>query len=396
MTCGIINQGGIRNMNVSYHIRERKGKKGVYQIVVELPINHANGKRKRKYKTVHGSKKTVEQVARQMVHQIESNTYVAPNKMSVADMMNMWYDMYLNDKSPTTLNGYRYQIDNYIIPILGDYRIQDISALQIQQWVNSISENSPITNEPLSAKTVRNIFLNLSAALNRAVVLGLINKNPCENVILPKVKKYEAKIYDESGIRRLIECAKGTDMEVPIMLELSLGLRRGEIIALRWENVDFKNKLVNICENRVEGKNGEVITKAPKSAAGIRTIPLSDSLIHMLKEHYRRFLKIKLEYGIGYNKDDYVICQSNGLPYKPYSFTKKFRKLLEKNNLEHIRLHDLRHLNASIMLSQGISPKVAQQRLGHSDFSTTMNIYSHVMKSVENEAAQKLDDMLFG
>ena len=142
------------------------------------------------------------------------------------------------------------------------------------------------------------------------------------------------------------------------------------------------------------GLNGKVVTKLPKSEAGIRDIPISSSLKKLLKKYKVEFLKKKLKYNLG-EKEDYVISQNDGKPYKPYSFTKKFRTFLEKNCLRHIRLHDLRHTNASIMLQQGISPKVAQQRLGHSDFSVTMNTYSHIMKTVENEAADKLDEVLF-
>ena len=380
-------------MKATYHLRARG--KGKWQIVIEQPTDHTTGKRNRIYKTVSTSKREAEQIALKIISQIQTDSYIKPTKLSVREFMNTWYNLYLSDKSPTTLNGYRYQIDNYIIPMLGNIFVQDLNTITIQKWINDIHTKSPVSQKALSPKTIKNIFLNLSAALNKAVALNIINRNPCDAVVLPKAAKYEAHIYDESGIQKLIDCAKGTDMEVPIMLELSLGLRRGELIALRWENVDLENKTVNICENRVEAAHGKVITKSPKSVAGIRTIPLSPSLVVLLKNHYKEFLKKQFKYGIGHNKDDYVICQPNGKPYKPFSFSKKFRTLLEKNNLEHIRLHDLRHLNASIMLSQGISPKVAQQRLGHSDFSTTMNIYSHVMKSVENEAAQKLDDVLF-
>ena len=223
----------------------------------------------------------------------------------------------------------------------------------------------------------------------------MIKKNPCRDIILPKRQAYQVEVYNEQEIDKLIQAAKGTDMEVPVMLTLSLGLRRGELIALRWENVDLSKGIIHICENRVDGLDGKVVTKAPKSQAGIRDLPLSPSLISMLNKHKIEFSKKQLKYAVGYNNDDFVICQHNGNPYKPFSFTKKFRTLLKQNNLRHIRFHDLRHTNASIMLSQGISPKVAQQRLGHSDFSTTMNIYSHVMKSMEIEAAQKLDDVLF-
>lgn len=385
-------------MNYSGHVRKRETKNGVltYQVIIEYPADPFTGKRMRKYYTVHGTKKDAEKFKRDMIIDLENQTFVEPTRMTTKEWLKKWYDTYLKDYlSASTLRGYRYQIDTYIIPRFGNVPIQNLSAMEIQKWINDLSKESPVTHKPMSAKTVRNIYLNLSAALEKAVKLDIIKKNPCKNVVLPQRNKHQVTVYDEMEIKKLIESSSGTDMELPIMIALNLGLRRGEMIALRWENIDLDNGIVHICENRIDGLNGEVITKLPKSQAGIRDIPISESMIQMLKGHKIEYLKKQLKYGVGYNKDDYVICQNNGQPYKPFSFSKKFRTFLAKNNLRHIRLHDLRHTNASVMLSQGISPKVAQQRLGHSDFSTTMNIYSHVMKSMEVEAAQKLDDVLF-
>ena len=115
----------------------------------------------------------------------------------------------------------------------------------------------------------------------------------------------------------------------------------------------------------------------------------------MLKRERINFFKKQLEYGVGRKKDDYVISQDNGKPYKPFSISKKWRKFTESNGIRHVKLHGLRHTNASLLLSQGVSPKVVQQRLGHSDFSITMNIYAHVMKTMETEAADKLEAVLF-
>lgn len=381
----------------SGHIRARKTKDGkpCYQIIIEQPPDARTGKRKRIYKTVHGTKKQAEHIKTQMLSDLDNQTYIKPQTKTVAEWMNEWYDTYMKDfKSETTLKGYRLQIEKYIIPTIGDVPLQQLNANQIQKWVNDMKTKSPASGKPLSAKTVRNIFLNLSAAMEQAFKLDMVKRNPCKNVTLPKTEKGKVDFYDTQEVQRLIECSKGTDMELFIMIALNLGLRRGELAALRWENVDMQNDIIHICENRVDGLDGKVITKKPKSESGIRDIPISPSLKKFLQKHYTDFLVKKLKYQLK-DKEDYVLSQADGKPYKPFSISHKFQKFLVKNNLRHIRLHDLRHTNASIMLQQGISPKVAQQRLGHSDFSVTMNTYSHVMKSVETEAANKLDEALF-
>ena len=381
----------------SGHIRQRKTKDGkpCYQIIIEKTPDRHTGKRKRIYKTIHGTKKDAERIKTQMLCDLDNQTYIAPKKTTVGEWVQEWYDTYIKDfKSESTLRGYQYQIENYIIPIIGDIPLQQLTTSQVQKWINKLKSESPITHKSLSSKTVRNIYMNLSVPLEKAVCLDMIKKNPCKNVTLPKKEKHEVDFYDSDEVDKLIKTATNTNMELPVMLALTLGLRRGELIALRWENVDMENNIIHICENRVDGLNGKVVTKLPKSEAGIRDIPISSSLKKLLKKYKVEFLKKKLKYNLG-EKEDYVISQNDGKPYKPYSFTKKFRTFLEKNCLRHIRLHDLRHTNASIMLQQGISPKVAQQRLGHSDFSVTMNTYSHIMKTVENEAADKLDEVLF-
>ena len=143
-------------------------------------------------------------------------------------------------------------------------------------------------------------------------------------------------------------------MELPLMIDINLGLRRGELLGLKWKHIDFENKLISIEDNVVEVESDvspdRIFTKAPKSQSGKRVIPISSTLNEYLK----------------------------------------------KKNLKHIRLHDLRHTNATLMLAQGISPKVAQVRLGHSDCSITMNTYSHVLRSVETEAAEKIENVIFG
>jgi integrase len=234
------------------------------------------------------------------------------------------------------------------------------------------------------------VFLNLKASLDKAVVLNLIPKNPCDGVELPKRKKYSPTVYSMEQVEALLDEVKGTDMELPLHIAIALGLRRGELLALRWENVDLDTGIANICENMVRASGG-VIVKEPKTSSGIRKIAIPDYLVEMLKSERR--LR-ESQYGEAILPTLPIVCKEDGTPYKPDSFSRKFARLLERNNLEHIRLHDLRHINATILLRQGVSAKVVQGRLGHSDVSTTLNIYSHVLEEVDREAAEKLDEVL--
>ncbi len=389
-------------MQVSGHIRkrERKGGDVSYQIIIELPSDSETGKRNRKYKTVKGTKKQAEKVMREMMDDLENHTYIEDNNMTVAEFIIHWLTLYLKDLSPTTLKGYEYQINNYIInQEIGKIRLQDLTTSDVQRWINSLYDESPLSNKPLSAKTVKNVYHNLCAAIDKAVVLELVKKNVCKAVSLPKVQKYTAEVYDENEIQQLLNAIKGTDMELPLMIDINLGLRRGELLALKWKHIDFEKGLISIEDNMVEVDRrvsaDRILTKAPKSISGQRVIPISSTLNDFLKKAHTDYLLRKLKMGKDFFDGDYLVCQENGKPYKPNSFTDKFNNFLKKKNLKHIRLHDLRHTNATLMLTQGISPKVAQMRLGHSDYSTTMNIYSHVLKSVETEAAEKIENAIF-
>jgi len=238
--------------------------------------------------------------------------------------------------------------------------------------------------------------MNLNAALKRAVLDGLIKKNPGETVVLPKCVKYRADVYSADELQLLFEAAKGSELEIGIMLLVCLGIRRGELMALRWSDFDFDKKLVNIDKSVVRVRQGEAVTKAPKSDAGTRTIDMPDVLISFLQSEKLEYFKRRLKHGGDYHNDDLVICQPNGKPYDVDYYTHKFKQFLKSNGLKTIRLHDLRHSHATYMLKLGVSVKAMQQRMGHSTFSTTMDVYSHVLEDMGREAADTLNAGLQG
>lgn len=385
-------------MNLSGNIRKRQTKRGyAYQLSVNLPT--VDGKRQRKYVTLPmgTTKKTAEKKLREMIAECEEGSYLRKNDMSVATWMKKFEELYMDAAglSPTTVVRYKCTIKNYIIPHLGDILIQNLTPIKIQEWVNSMSQKSPCTGKALAPKTVSNHFLCFRRALDMAVDMGVLTKNPAQRITLPKRQKYKCKVYDEGQIRQLLESVKGTELELVVELELAVGLRRGELLGLTYDNLDFVNNTLTVAQNLVV-VNGNKHLKEPKTEAGKRTIPINKQLMAKLAKQQIHYKECKLKYGQAFEDSGLVFCKANGKAHDPNKFSRKFREHLERHGLEHMRFHDLRHLCASIYLDNSVSPKVISQILGHSDISTTLSIYSHVMEKSNQEAVEKMENYLYG
>lgn len=366
--------------------RIRKSGKISYEITVEGERDPLTGKRNRVFRTVKGSEKEARKVMHRLINDMEQNKIVKKNHKTVEEWMEEWITLYLPNVEETTRVGYKTKLRCYIKPALGDILIYSLRADHVQKMVNDMQARG------LSPKNIRDTFNNINAAMKKAVVLRYIPFNPCEGVVLPKLKKYRAKVYDNQMIHTLLDTASGTDMYLPVLLGVTVGLRRGEMLALRWDDIDFKTNTIKVRNNMVNGENG-IIIKAPKSEAGIRDIKVGDEVMAELKKARLKYMEDALTSPIFQNLN-FVIRQEDGSPLHPDSMTRKWSRFLKDNDLPHIRLHDLRHSNATALIQAGVNPRVVQQRLGHSDVNITLNTYTHVLPEMDIDAAAKLDAIM--
>lgn len=227
-------------------------------------------------------------------------------------------------------------------------------------------------------------------ALKRARALRLIATNPVEDVSRPKVERRELRVLDHEESARLLSAAASTRFHVPVFLALATGMRRGEVLALRWGDVDLNGGSLQVVES-LEQTNAGLRFKAPKTTRSCRQIALPTSAVELLRAHRVKQLEERLLLGLGRNDGDLVFTQIIGQPVSPDNFSKEFSRLVKRAGLRHVTFHALRHTHITNLLRAGVHPKVAAERAGHSSVSVTMDVYSHVVAGMQEDAAQKID-----
>lgn len=364
----------------------KKGNK--YYVVVDIGKNYKTGKRQQKWFSGYDKKEEAEYALAEIIYKLKQGNLVLPDNTRLGEYLIYWLERYKKKLATTTYNTYNSIINNHLIPNLGNIPLQQLKPLHIEDYYYQ-------KQNELSQRTLLHHHRVLSLALKNAVGWQLIPNNPCDYVEAPKPKKYKATALTPEQSKELLNLVKDTDMETPITLILATGIRRGELLALTWNDIGFDNKILSIDKSlAVDEETKELIIKEPKSKSSIRTISLSDGTINILKQHKVKQNEEKLKLGKYYKDNNLVFATPDGSLINPSTFSKKFGNIIKGSNLPHIRLHDLRHTNATLMLKSKIPAKVASERLGHSNTATTLDIYSHVLKSMQEEAADKLDKML--
>lgn len=300
--------------------------------------------------------------------------------MLVQDFLNNWLSTYgKHNLRDTTYKEYLRHITQYINPRIGNVEIQELTPLELQDFLYDVLENGRQRgdNQQLNPKTVIQTQRILHKAFSNAVKLQIIKTNPADFVDIPKKKKFKYNILLGDELREFIKAFEGLHIYNAVVLALLLGLRRGELLALTFEDINFEDKSIYINKSVVNGRDRQVKLDTTKTDEE-RIIILSDDMIKFLEEIYKEN---------NYNMKSCVVPNMYGKMYNPASFSRLYTYSRDSRKLPKVRFHDLRHIHATILYKNGVQAKVIQERLGHSNISTTLDIYTHLFKEDQRQAA---------
>lgn len=371
---------------VAGHLQEKNG-----MFYVVLNYRDENGKRKTPWIStnlpVKGNKKRAENFMMDVrrnfvppnVQRIEEREAMQKGDILFTDFLLKWLRVAKSTVKLTTYASYEMMATRIIIPYFEtlNIKLKELTTEDIQEFYSAQLER-------VSANTVIHYHAVIHRALKYAVKIKTIQSNPAVNVERPRKEKFIGSFYDKKEINILFDIIQGHPLEVAIKLAAFYGLRREEIIGLKWTAIDFENNTLTIqhtvTECNLDGKHIEVASDTAKTDSSLRTMPLVTNFRAMLlakkekQEHYRKLC------GRSYCKEylDYIFVNEMGERWKPRYLSDGFKRILEQNGLRRIRFHDLRHTCASLLLANNVPMKKIQEWLGHSDFSTTANIYAHL------------------
>jgi integrase len=363
---------------------------------LNLGVDPSTGKRKQQWVSVKGTKKEAEKRLSELLNQLDTGNFIKPSKTKLADYLEKWLKDYCwPNLSPHSAESYEFFVRRHIIPSIGKITLTQLKPEHLQHlYSEKLSAGRFDGKGGLGNRSVRYIHTTLHKALQNALKLGIITRNPASAVEAPIVQHHEMQTMNESDIHIFLEFARSSPYYALFYLALFTGMRRSELLALRWSDIDLILCQISVNRTIHQLHSREIIFRQPKTDKGRRSISLSPSTAIMLREHRETQEEQKQELGQTINEDDLVFCQIDGKPLLPNSVTQAWRKLVHRCRLKDIRLHDARHTHASLMLKQGIHPKIVQERLGHANIQITLDTYSHVAPGLQQAAANRFDDIL--
>ena len=372
------------------HIKQRSA--GHFAIVLDTR-DPQTGKRRRKWISFSGTLRGARIECARLVTEMKSGAYVDATRETIAAFLDCWIEHMQGQVSPRSLERYAELCRNNIAPLLGAIPLTKLQPANISQaYAKALASGRRDGTGGLSPLTVHHMHRVLREALQQAVRWQLLARNPVDAVRPPKVERKQMQTLDAEATVVLMEAARGTNLFMLILLGVLCGLRRGEITALRWRSIDLDRGQLSVTASTEQTNRGirEKETKSGKS----RTVALPSLIVDELRRHRVAQAEGLLAAGVRLTDDHHVVAREDGQPLQPRSLTHAFVKFVRGHGLAPIRLHDLRHSHATHMLASGVHPKIAQERLGHSSVSVTIDLYSHVLPGMQAEAVSRVDAVL--
>jgi integrase len=368
------------------HIRERSP--GHWAIILDI-ADPDTGKRRRKWHSFKGTKREAQIESARLISAINGGSYLEPSKTTLTQFLDRWLDDVKSRVSPRTHERYGEIVRKNIIPALGAVFLNKLRPAQISAaYSNALTSGRRDGKGGLAPTTVVYMHRLIKQALGQAVRWELLARNVADAVDPPKIERGSLTTYDMTQTVKLLVGLRGSRLRLPVLLAVMCGLRRGEIVALRWSHIDLAAGKMTVLESAEQTAAG-IRYKPPKSGRG-RTVALSAMVITELRQHRLVQAEELLRLGVRQSDQTFLYTRQDGEPVQPRSLSQMWSEIT--TTLPRIRFHDLRHAHATHMLAAGVHPKVASERLGHSRVGITLDLYSHVLPGMQEDAAARVDE----
>ncbi|MDN5363970.1 MAG: hypothetical protein PWQ91_1031 [Eubacteriales bacterium] len=335
------------------HVRKRGNK---WCVVFDLGRDPLTGKRKQKWLSGFRTKKEAEAALAEAIRQVQTGEFIEPAKQTVGEYMEHWLQIHAPNLSPRTYRRYSEAIRLYITPNIGSIPLSKLKPLHIQELYQKAGSK-------VSPATVLYVHRVLHIALKQAVKWQILPNNPCEAVDPPKPKRPQVQVLTEEEVKKLLLAVEGDVIFLPVYLAIVTGMRRGEICGLKWADIDLEGGVIHV-QRTLQQINGTLIEKPTKTEKSNRSIALSKAMVEVLKKHKRKQIQEKLILGSAYLDNGFVCAWPDGRPLLPDYISRKFAQIVRKIGIKKIRFHDLRHTHATLLLKQGVHPKIVSERRG--------------------------------
>lgn len=321
---------------------------------------------------------------------IEDKTLVIAKAETVEAYLRYWLDIHSEKIKETTKIGYRTSI-NSCLPHIGLIKLTKLTGEHLQKMYATL-------NKDHKESTLHNLHTILKTAFKDAIRWRRLTHNPCDDIDAPTVQHEERPFLNAEQAKMLLKAARSTDIECFLTMALTTGMRRGEMLGLRWADIDLEQKFLSIQRtasflNSTSTNKYIVVETSTKTKASKRSIRLTDFLISVLKTHKKKQLEMRLQAGQGWANKNLVFCGAQGEHFTVNMLTTHYKKLLHECGLPQLHIHDLRHSAATLLASMGVPAKIIQEILGHSSVTVTQNLYGHVIEGMQEDAMGKMDDL---
>jgi integrase len=373
-----------------------------YTIVLEQERDPVTGKRRPKWLSGYKTKRDAEVALRKLLTSQDDGSYIEPSQQTLAELVEDWLAAIAPTVRPSTHFSYSRNLRLHVLPTLGTVQLRRVDAGMLNslyaQLLADGKRSTAYGGGGLSARSTRYVHSIVHRALRDAVRWGRITRNPADAADPPRASataRPTMSTWSAGQLRSFLDFTEGHRLHAAFVTLATTGMRRGEALGLRWSDIDLVADRASIVQTVIMVEHAVQIG-SPKTPRSRRTVALDPGTVAVLREHRKEQLEERLMMGAGFTDHGLVFCRPDGGPLHPERFSRTFAHEAARAGLPVIRLHDLRHTWATLALAAGLHPKIVQERLGHSNVSITLDIYSHVTEGLHSDAADRVAGIIFG